>query len=159
MCKQIKPCLPWSSSGVCGQRSGDSALFGRRPREILKRLPFALCCGEVSYLDMLFYTLYCLTECRTPCAPCVAERVVGVEQSPCRARLICLTVLSSPAAFFVIVRSYNGLVPLGQSEERGVNSPKTDNAGMAPPWVRGSSRPQEPSSQLPSASWIIMLHV
>lgn len=65
----------------------------------------------------------------------VIEYVVGVEQSPGRARLIWLTVLSSPAAIFVIVRSYNGLVPLGQSEERGVNSLKTDNTGIPPLWV------------------------
>lgn len=65
----------------------------------------------------------------------VIEYVEGAEQSPGRARLICLTVLSSPAAIFVIVRSYNGLVPLSQSDERGVNSPKTDNAGITPLWV------------------------
>ncbi len=65
----------------------------------------------------------------------VIENVAGVEQSPGRARLIWLTVLSSPAAIFVIVRSDNGLVPLSQSEERGVNSPKTDNTGITPLWV------------------------
>lgn len=60
----------------------------------------------------------------------VIEYVVRAQQSPGRARLICLTVLSSPAAIFVIVRSYNGLVPLSQSEERGVNSLKTDITGI-----------------------------
>ncbi|KAI9547008.1 hypothetical protein NQZ68_021678 [Dissostichus eleginoides] len=47
-----------------------------------------------------------------------------------------LTVLSSPAAIFVIVRSHNGLAPLSQSEERGGDSPQTDNAGIITPlWV------------------------
>ncbi len=60
----------------------------------------------------------------------VIEYVIGAEQSLGRARLIPLTVLSSPAAIFVIVRGYNGLVPLSQSEERGVNSVKNDNTGI-----------------------------
>lgn len=50
---------------------------------------------------------------------CSIDYVERAEQSPGGARLIWLTVLSSPAAIFVIVRSYNGLF-LSASLMRGV---------------------------------------